>query len=486
MHKSASGPSKTKRRPARTAGLKLKEYTIGRTIGEGTFGKVKQATHRSTGTKVAIKIIDKRRIVKSSDRKRVVKEIKILKRLQHPHVIQLHEVVDSRKYIFLIMDYVPRGELFDYIVKHGRLMEWQACRFFHQLIGAVAYFHNRGVVHRDLKPENILLDEKLCIKICDFGLGNVNTKDGIFKTACGSPCYVAPEMISGGHYNGPGVDIWACGVILYAMLCGFLPFEDNGSLSELYDLIFEAKYEVPSFLSKDALDLISNVLVVDPKKRYTAKMIRRHRWYRMLPDTAESRKTTKIINDETESKAVQSAMEELISFYSTDSALGSPKNIPSSGRKGKPKHRRTHSGHIQNTSEGVSVNADHQEPKSPTFLWALSPTNDASKVSQKREKRDRTSTKNIPSASASPPADRGLRMKKGFDKAGVAATLVKASETESMGFELKDLGLALPDIKKKLKNTMSSSEKDTTFYNWTKDPKNPAKRIVSAAEASRK
>jgi len=368
--KSSSGPScfqeegdSFKRRPA---GLKLREYTFEETIGEGTFGKVKKATHKSTGAQVAIKVIDKRRIIKPSSRSRIVKEINILQKLDHPNIIELYEVVDSRKYIFLIMEYVPRGELFDYIVKHGRLMEWQACRFFHQLIDAVEYIHSMHIVHRDLKPENMLLDEKLGIKICDFGLGNVNENGLLFKTACGSPCYVAPEMISGGNYEGSGADVWACGVILYAMLCGFLPFEDTGNLPELYDLIFEAKYEIPPFVSRDAENLISKILVVDPTKRYTIKQIRRHRWYKLLPDENAKKTCNRLKGkkkEHKEAKIAQTAIKELSSFYKANIPLGSPKT----GRKSSAKYGRTASGNQ------IPVLLPKSPPDS-VFTWIPSPS----------------------------------------------------------------------------------------------------------------
>mmetsp|Transcript_18431 Transcript_18431/g.33032 ORF Transcript_18431/g.33032 Transcript_18431/m.33032 type:complete len:424 (+) Transcript_18431:71-1342(+) len=321
------------------SGLTLPEYSIRETIGQGTFGKVKSAIHKKTGSKRAIKIINKDRIARSTDKKRILKEIKILQRLDHPNIIKLFEVVDSKRNIFLVMDYIPNGELFNFIVDHGRLEEWQGSRLFRQLIDAVDYMHSQNVVHRDLKPENLLLDEKVCLRICDFGLGNVNDKGFMFKTACGSPCYVAPEMIAGGFYHGAPVDIWACGVILYAMICGYLPFEDTGKISELYDLICEANFEVPEFISSDARDLIQNILVVDVEKRYTAQQIRKHRWCQ-LPGTSSARKDKDSQQSDPsleEDDIAINALKEMQNFYRISSSNtrcggGSPQRKPSSSR----------------------------------------------------------------------------------------------------------------------------------------------------------
>ena len=175
---------------------------------------------------MAVKILEKRKIVEDSDVLRVTREIDILKMIRHPNIIQLFEIIETPKQLFLIMEYVSGGELFDYIVKKQKLKEVEACKFFQQIICGIEYLHELGIVHRDLKPENLLLDYQRKIRLVDFGLSNTYKQGETLKTACGSPCYAAPEMIKGEAYFGSRVDIWSCGVILFAMVAGYLPFED--------------------------------------------------------------------------------------------------------------------------------------------------------------------------------------------------------------------------------------------------------------------
>jgi len=264
--------------PGGTGAPAVSHYSVGKTLGEGTFGKVKKGIHKLTGLTVAIKILEKERIVDLADVERVKREIHILTRVRHPNVIRLFEVIDSARHIFLIMEYVPGGELFDYIVAQGRVQDEQACRIFHHILNGVDYFHNKNIIHRDLKPENLLLDAETGIKIVDFGLGNVVKGGKLLKTACGSPCYAAPEMIGGKKYVGPGVDCWSLGVILFALLAGYLPFEDANT-ARLYEKIMGGEYEVPDCVTPDGKDLISRLLNTDPRKRYNAEQVRRHPWY---------------------------------------------------------------------------------------------------------------------------------------------------------------------------------------------------------------
>lgn len=175
------------------------------------------------------------------------------------------------------MEYIENGELFHYIVRNKRLPEEQACKMYHELISGIEYIHRLNIVHRDLKPENLLLDFNHSLKLVDFGLSNTYHKDETLKTPCGSPCYAAPEMIKGERYNGLRVDIWSSGVILFAMLCGCLPFEDNDT-NKLYKKILLGKYNIASGLSEHAKDLLARVLTVDPEKRYTIDQIRSHEW----------------------------------------------------------------------------------------------------------------------------------------------------------------------------------------------------------------
>jgi 5'-AMP-activated protein kinase catalytic alpha subunit len=200
----------------------------------------------------------------------------------HHNIIQIYSVIENPTTIFLIMEYASGGELYDYIVLKKRLSDFEACKFFHQIINGVEYIHKVGVVHRDLKPENLLLDHKNYVKIVDFGLSNIYKNGLNFMTPCGSPCYAAPEMIQGKIYNGMQVDIWSIGIILYAMLCGFLPFDDPDN-DILYKKIIEGKFTMPNFLSDNAKDLLKNILNTDPDKRYTLRQIRSHPWFNRIP-----------------------------------------------------------------------------------------------------------------------------------------------------------------------------------------------------------
>ncbi|KAK7295412.1 hypothetical protein RJT34_18319 [Clitoria ternatea] len=256
----------------------LPNYKLGKTLGIGSFGKVKIAEHVLTGHKVAIKILNRRKIKNMEMEEKVRREIKILRLFMHPHIIRLYEVIETPTDIYVVMEYVKSGELFDYIVEKGRLQEDEARNFFQQIISGVEYCHRNMVVHRDLKPENLLLDSKCNVKIADFGLSNIMRDGHFLKTSCGSPNYAAPEVISGKLYAGPEVDVWSCGVILYALLCGTLPFDDE-NIPNLFKKIKGGIYTLPSHLSPGARDLIPRMLVVDPMKRMTIPEIRQHPWF---------------------------------------------------------------------------------------------------------------------------------------------------------------------------------------------------------------
>ncbi|EWM30615.1 protein kinase domain containing protein [Nannochloropsis gaditana] len=266
---------------------RLGPYYLGQTIGEGTFGRVKAGVHALTGEKVAIKLLEKNRIVDAGDVRRVTREIDILKRNRHRNIIQLYDVLDTPARIYLVMENADGGELFDYIVKRQRVPEPEASAFFKQLVDGVGYLHAMEVTHRDLKPENLLLQSSKsapggwCVKIIDFGLSNTHEAGTLLSTACGSPCYACPEMIRGLAYRGPAADVWSMGVILYAMVCGYLPFEHT-NISKLYHKILAGRYTVPSFLSPGVKDLIAKILVIDPQTRYSIPDIQRHPWYRQL------------------------------------------------------------------------------------------------------------------------------------------------------------------------------------------------------------
>ncbi|CAI5464848.1 unnamed protein product [Closterium sp. Yama58-4] len=268
--------------PPRSSGANaefyLPNYRLGKTLGVGSFGKVKVAEHVLTGHKVAIKILNRRKIRSMDMEEKVRREIKILRLFMHPHIIRLYEVIETPADIFVVMEYVKAGELFDYIVEKGRLLEDEARRFFQQIVSGIEYCHRNMVVHRDLKPENLLLDAKGNVKIADFGLSNVMRDGHFLKTSCGSPNYAAPEVISGRLYGGPEVDVWSCGVILYALLCGSLPFDDE-NIPNLFKKIKGGIYALPHHLSAGARDLIPRMLLVDPMKRITIPEIRHHPWF---------------------------------------------------------------------------------------------------------------------------------------------------------------------------------------------------------------
>ncbi|TFK56415.1 CAMK/CAMKL/AMPK protein kinase [Heliocybe sulcata] len=256
---------------------KLGEYTVIKDIAEGTFGKVKMAMHSVTGHKVAMKFISKQVIHATRTKTRVQREVEYMRTLRHPHIIKLYEVISTPTDIIIVLEYAG-GELFNYIVANGRMPEPQARRFFQQIMSGIEYSHRLKIVHRDLKPENVLLDDDLNVKIADFGLSN-EIKDGDFlKTSCGSPNYAAPEVIRGGLYTGPEIDVWSCGVILYVMLAGRLPFEDD-DVQALFTKISQGQYHMPSYLSADARGLIAGMLAVDPVKRITVPEILQHPFF---------------------------------------------------------------------------------------------------------------------------------------------------------------------------------------------------------------
>ncbi|CAG9328511.1 unnamed protein product [Blepharisma stoltei] len=266
-------------RPPSHKSYNIGHYIITKTLGQGTFGKVKLGTHILTGEKVAIKILEKDKIKDSGDIERISREIKILKTVKHPNLIQLYEIVETSKHIYLIMEYASGGELFDYIVSHHKVKEPQACRFFQQILAGVEYLHKNSIIHRDLKPENLLLDENLNIKIVDFGLSNTHKTGETLKTACGSPCYAAPEMIAGKRY-GNKVDLWSCGIILFALICGHLPFEDPNT-SQLYKKILSGNYNCPRWVGNEARDLLKRLINTSPDERWTIDMVRRHQWFNL-------------------------------------------------------------------------------------------------------------------------------------------------------------------------------------------------------------
>ncbi|ELU06853.1 hypothetical protein CAPTEDRAFT_183356, partial [Capitella teleta] len=254
-------------------------YEIERTIGRGNFAVVKLARHRITKSEVAIKIIDKSQLDESNLQK-VYREVQILKMLNQPNIIKLYQVMETKNMLYLVSEFAPNGEIFDYIAKNGRLPEVEARKKFWQILSAVEYCHKRRVVHRDLKAENLLLDANMNIKIADFGFGNYFTPGQELATWCGSPPYAAPEVFEGKRYLGPQIDIWSLGVVLYVLVCGALPF-DGHNLQTLRDKVLCGRFRIPYFMSTECEGLIRRMLVLEPKKRFTITQIKTHKWMLM-------------------------------------------------------------------------------------------------------------------------------------------------------------------------------------------------------------
>ncbi|KAL9069156.1 MAG: hypothetical protein Q9157_006250 [Trypethelium eluteriae] len=262
---------------------RLGQYKIVKTLGEGSFGKVKLAVHSVSGQQVALKIMSRRKLVTRDMAGRIEREIQYLQLLRHPHIIKLFTVITTPQEIIMVLEYAG-GELFDYIVQHGRMPEDKARKFFQQIVCAVEYCHRHKIVHRDLKPENLLLDEALNVKIADFGLSNIMSDGNFLKTSCGSPNYAAPEVISGKLYAGPEVDVWSCGVILYVLLAGKLPFDDE-YIPTLFKKISSGNYTIPNYLTPGAVRLIKKMLQVNPVHRITIPEIREDPWFNIsLPE----------------------------------------------------------------------------------------------------------------------------------------------------------------------------------------------------------
>uniref|UniRef100_A0AAY4DGA9 non-specific serine/threonine protein kinase n=1 Tax=Denticeps clupeoides TaxID=299321 RepID=A0AAY4DGA9_9TELE len=241
--------------------LHVGSYRLLKTIGKGNFAKVKLARHVTTGREVAVKIIDKTQLNPTSLQK----------------VIKLFEVIETEKTLYLIMEYASGGEVFDYLVAHGRMKEKEARAKFRQIVSAVQYCHQKRIVHRDLKAENLLLDADMNIKIADFGFSNEFTIGSKLDTFCGSPPYAAPELFQGKKYDGPEVDVWSLGVILYTLVSGSLPF-DGQNLKELRERVLRGKYRIPFYMSTDCENLLKKLLVLTPGKRGSLEQVMKDHW----------------------------------------------------------------------------------------------------------------------------------------------------------------------------------------------------------------
>ncbi|KAE8702909.1 CBL-interacting protein kinase 5 [Hibiscus syriacus] len=265
----------------RKGAVLMEKYELGRLLGQGTFAKVHHARNLKTGMSVAIKIIDKERVLKVGMMDQIKREISVMRLVRHPNVVELYEVMASKTKIYFVMEYAKGGELFNKVVK-GKLKEDTARSYFQQLISAVDFCHSRGVCHRDLKPENLLLDEHGNLKVTDFGLSalaETKHEDGLLHTTCGTPAYVAPDVINRRGYDGCKSDIWSCGVILYVLLAGFLPFQDS-NMMQLYRKIGKAEFKFPNWFSPEARRLLLKILDPNPSTRISIEKIMEHPWFR--------------------------------------------------------------------------------------------------------------------------------------------------------------------------------------------------------------
>lgn len=263
------------------AGILMNKYELGRLLGQGTFAKVYHGRNLKTGQSVAIKIVDKEKILRVGLIDQIKREISVMRLVRHPNIVQLYEVMASKTKIYCAMEYVRGGELFNKVAK-GKLREEVARKYFQQLVDAVEFCHSRGVYHRDLKPENLLLDENGDLKISDFGLSALQEstrQDGLLHTTCGTPAYVAPEVINKRGYDGAKADIWSCGVVLFVLLAGNLPFYDS-NLMELYKKITRAEFKCPNWFPPEVRKLLSRILDPNPSTRVTMAKLMENYWFR--------------------------------------------------------------------------------------------------------------------------------------------------------------------------------------------------------------
>ncbi|CAD5111210.1 DgyrCDS542 [Dimorphilus gyrociliatus] len=319
-------------RPTSQTPVRIGYYEIGQTIGKGNFAVVKLATHVITKSKVAIKIVDKAKLSEEFLSK-ILREIQIMKLLDHPHIVKLYHVINKDTMIYIVTEYASGGEIFDHLVAHGRMKEPEARRTFKQIIAAVSYCHSRKVCHRDLKAENLLLDSKRNIKIVDFGFSNHFESGQLLNTWCGSPPYAAPELFEGKPYDAEKVDIWSLGVVLYVLVCGALPFDGN-TLQLLRSRVLSGKFRVPFFMSTECENLLKRMLVVDPSKRCTMTDILNDKWLKLEGEDADFDKLLRLSelpNLETESDCNSEAVLQIMK----NCLHLNPDDILSSVREGK-------------------------------------------------------------------------------------------------------------------------------------------------------
>jgi len=279
------------------------KYRLLKTIGKGNFAKVKLAKHIPTGKEVAIKIIDKTQLNAGSLQK-LFREVRIMKTLDHPNIVKLYQVIETEKTLYLVMEYASGGEVFDYLVLHGRMKEKEARAKFRQIVSAVQYCHQKKIIHRDLKAENLLLDSEMNIKIADFGFSNEFVPGNKLDTFCGSPPYAAPELFQGKKYDGPEVDVWSLGVILYTLVSGSLPF-DGSTLRELRERVLRGKYRIPFYMSTDCENLLKKFLVLNPTRRASLEVIMKDKWMNMGYEEDELKPYIEPVQDWADSKRIE-------------------------------------------------------------------------------------------------------------------------------------------------------------------------------------
>jgi len=259
----------------------MDRYELGRLLGQGSFAKVYHARNLETSENVAIKAMEKQKIFEVGMIKQIKREISVMRLVRHPYIVRLYEVMASKSKIYIVMEYVKGGELFKRVAKKGKLKEEEARKYFQQLISAVDYCHSQGVYHRDLKPENLLVDENGDLKVCDFGLSALPEQfrqDGLLHTACGTPAYVAPEIITMKGYDGVKADIWSCGIILFVLRAGYLPFQDS-NLMALYKKIYKGEFKCPPWFSSELRGLVLRLLDHNPRTRITVPQLMEVPWF---------------------------------------------------------------------------------------------------------------------------------------------------------------------------------------------------------------
>ncbi|XP_052187419.1 CBL-interacting protein kinase 2-like [Diospyros lotus] len=283
----------------------LQRYELGRLLGEGTFAKVYHSKCTKTGQCVAIKVIDKEKVLRVGIIDQIKREISVMRLLRHPNIVQLYEVMATKTKIYFVLEYAKGGELFNKVAKR-KLKENVARKYFQQLVNAVDFCHSRGIYHRDLKPENLLLDENENIKVSDFGLSALaksKHQDGLLHTICGTPVYVAPEVINRKGYDGAKADIWSCGVILFVLLAGYLPFHDP-NLMEMYSKIEKAEYKCPSWFPAEVRKLLSRILDPNPRTRISIALIKENPWFKRGLNS----KATKIDTDSKQTSSLHTGI----------------------------------------------------------------------------------------------------------------------------------------------------------------------------------